>query len=133
MIAAATARMQIGLVHAYSGAGEARRPMRLPVRIGHSVVYFAGRADQPLGFELGQCFLVLLVIPVNIAALVDDGRRPEKLVQALSKQGVFAAFLFGDRTTWRMRRRRPSRACPAPASVLTSGHGSSCWQPFTAR
>ena len=56
-----------------------------PKRSDGSACHFAGGADHPLSLELGERLLVLLVVPVDVAALVDSGRRPEKLVQALFK------------------------------------------------
>src|SRR3954447_24796424 len=95
-----------------------------------SACHFAGRADHALGLELGERLLVLLVAPIDVAALVDDSRRPEKLVQALLEQRVLAAVLFGE---WTMRRAwwlHPARACFAMAAVLGGGHGFSCAQSF---
>ena len=52
--------------------------------------HFAGGADHALRLELGNRLLVLLVAPVDVAALVDGSRRPEELVQPLLEQRVLA-------------------------------------------
>src|SRR4051812_38952916 len=79
----------------------ANRPVRLPWRcwrgvslrpargrIDGSVHHFVGGTDRPFRFELGECFLILIPAPINVAVLMDGSRRPEKLVQALSQQHV---------------------------------------------
>src|SRR4051812_12525184 len=91
-------------------------------RLGVSVCQFAGRADRPLRLKLGKRLLVLLVAPIDVAALIDSSRWPEQLVQARLEQCVFAALLFGDRTMWRGGWGCPSWARPAPAPVLADGH-----------
>src|SRR4051812_50154734 len=55
------------------------------------------------------------------------GRRPEKLVQALGQQRVFAAFFVGNLMTRRARRGCPSWGCPTPASGFTGGGGGFFW------
>src|ERR1051325_11535789 len=87
-------------------------------RLAASVYQFAGRADLPFSFELGDRLVVLLVAPIDVAVLMDGGGRPKKLVEALEKQCIFAALLFGERTMWRAWRRHPLRARLAPAPVL---------------
>jgi len=76
-------------------------------RIGGSGVEQSG-ADHSLRFELGNCLLVLIPAPINVASLMKGGRRPEKLVQALGQQRVFAAFFVGNLMTRRARRWCPS-------------------------
>src|SRR4051794_41846932 len=120
MIAAAPARMQI-------------RPLRSPRRCRRGAVSggatdridglvhrLACRSDQPFCFELGKGLAVLLPAPINHVALVNDGRWPEKLVQALLDQRIFAAFLLGDRTIWRGWGGGP----PPGAGVVGGGRGS---------
>ena len=117
MIAAATARMQFG-----AAAHRARltRSGAHPPPIGEltlaisggretvpsersdgSACHFAGRADHALGLELGERLLVLLVVPVDVAALVNGSRRPEQPVQALLKQRVLAPVLLSGPVTRR--------------------------------
>ena len=69
-----------------------------------SAHHFADGADHALGLELGERLLVLLVVPVDVAALMDSGRGPEELVQPLLEQRIFAPVLLGDRLTWRTGR-----------------------------
>ena len=71
-----------------------------PGRSDGSACHFAGRADHALSLELGERLLVLLIVPVDVAALMDSGWRAEELVQALLEQRVLAPVLFGDRLTW---------------------------------
>jgi len=94
-----------------------------PGRSDGSACHFAGGAEHPLSLELGERLLVLLVVPVDVAALVDGSRRAEQLVQALFEQCVLGAFLLGERTSRRAGRGHPSRARLAPAAVLGGGHG----------
>src|SRR6476661_9175669 len=115
------------------GAGEGRGRVRLGGRIGGSVHHFAGRADHPLRFELGNRLLVLLPAPVDVASLVDGDRRPEELVQTIVEQRVLGAVLLGDRTMRRTGRRRPSRARLVPAAVLAGGHNFPVRGPFFRR
>jgi hypothetical protein len=86
------------------------------------IQHFASGADRAIDLKLGKRLLILLVAPIDITALVDGSRRPEKPEQALVEQRLLGAFLFGDRTMWRAGRRHPSRARPAAASVFAGGH-----------
>ena len=88
--------------------------------LGGSAHHFAGGADHPLRFELGNRLLVLLPAPVDVASLVDGGRRPEELVQTIVEQRVLGAVLLGDRT---MRGR-----AAAPIAGAAYPGGSACWR-----
>ena len=77
MIAATAARRQICPVRPCGGAVEGRYLIRLGGRLGGSAHHFAGGADHPIRFELGNRLLILLVAPIDITALVDGSRRAE--------------------------------------------------------
>ncbi len=80
--------------------------MRLGSRLGWSAHHFASGADHPIRFALSDRLLVLLPAPVGITALVDSGRRPEQLVQAIVEQRVLVVVLFGHLTGRRIHRRQ---------------------------
>src|SRR5215212_9729925 len=77
-------------------------------RIGGSGIEQSG-ADRPLRLKLGKRLLILVPAPINVAALMNGSRRPEKLVQALGQQRLFAAFFVGDLMTRWAWWRCPSR------------------------
>src|SRR5689334_16602321 len=79
-----------------------------------------GGANLPFCFELADCLVVFVEVPVALAV---------KLADALFDQGIFPAFFFGELATRRAWRWYPSRAGFAPASMLADGHRSSRWQP----